>query len=153
MDIRTVAYAHPDARALIAELQKEYIDRYGDEDETPVAPEEFAPPNGAFAVGYDGGRPVACGGWRVHRGAAEVKRMYVRAQDRGRGLARAMLAHLEADAARAGWRRVLLMTGDLQPEAVELYRSSGYAPAEPWGPYKDDPLAHFYAKEVGLPGT
>ena len=67
---REVGYQHPDAVALIEQVQRVYVHRYGDTDLTPVAAAEFAPPNGLFLVGYANGGPVACGGWR-HRGAAD----------------------------------------------------------------------------------
>ena len=63
-------------------------------------------------------------------GDAEIKRMYVIAAHRGRGIARAVLAELERTAAAAGRRPMVLETGDRQPEAVALYTSSGYCGAE-----------------------
>jgi hypothetical protein len=77
--IDVMPYDHPDAVLLIAEVQQEYVVRYGEQDKTPVDPAQFAPPNGLFLIGYlDDGTAVACGGWRVHgEDAAELKRMYV----------------------------------------------------------------------------
>ena len=66
-------------------------------------------------------------------GDAEIKRMYVVASHRGRGIARAVLAELERAAAAAGRRRMVLETGDRQPEAVALYTSSGYRPVDRFG--------------------
>ena len=89
LEIVRVDYGHPDAMLLIAEVQAEYVARYGGPDDTPLDPLMFEPPLGSFFVGYLdlGGepRPVASGAWRVHddveafgtRRTAEVKRMYV----------------------------------------------------------------------------
>jgi GNAT superfamily N-acetyltransferase len=151
-----VAYDHPHARALIAEVQQEYVRRYGEQDITPVDPAEFAPPRGLFLVGYLDGEPVACGGWRAHEGDerefadgdAEIKRMYVVPAARGGGLARAMLATLERTAAEAGRRRIVLETGLKQPEAVALYRSSGYRPMANFGAYRCHPDSLCFAKPV-----
>src|SRR3954454_19927364 len=91
--IERVGYGHPDALLLIAEVQAEYVVRYGGPDRTPLDPLMFEPPTGSFFVGYlplgpdaaeDSG-PVASGAWRTHddvevfgtRRVAEVKRMYV----------------------------------------------------------------------------
>lgn len=138
MRIEVTPYDHPDAVALIAEVQQEYVVRYGDPDETPVAPAQFAPPNGLFLVGYVEGAPAVCGGWRVlGDDAAELKRMYVRPVARGRGLARAILAELERTAREAGRRRIVLETGLRQPEAIDLYRSSGYVDVPKFGHYAD----------------
>ena len=46
MRIEAVSYDHPEAVRLIAEVQQEYVSRYGGEDQSPVDPAEFAPPRG-----------------------------------------------------------------------------------------------------------
>jgi GNAT superfamily N-acetyltransferase len=137
--IEVLPYDHPDSATLIAEVQQEYVVRYGDVDQTPVDPAEFAPPHGLFLVAYLDGTPVATGGWRRHGDDAEIKRMYVNAAHRGRGLARAVLAELENTARGAGFHRLILETGDEQPEAIQLYRSAGYTPVTPFGYYADAP--------------
>ena len=53
------------AQALIAEVQAEYVRRYGGPDDTPLEPGVFDPPRGAFFVGHLGDVPVAMGGWRM----------------------------------------------------------------------------------------
>jgi GNAT superfamily N-acetyltransferase len=150
VDIRVVAYDHPDAVVMIKEVQQEYVVRYGGPDDTPVDPAEFAPPLGLFLVGYLDGQPVSCGGWRAHEdGSVELKRMYVRASARGRGLARAVLAELELTAKRAGHRRVILETGRGQPEAIALYRSAGYSDVPEFGYYAGWPLSVHLGKDLG----
>ncbi|WP_424213323.1 GNAT family N-acetyltransferase [Streptomyces sp. BI20] len=141
IDLRIVAYDHPDAVALEAEVQLEYQRRYqdGEGDATYLDPSMFAPPLGLYLLAYDAaGAPLASGGWRVREfdeegyadGDAELKRMYVVPAARGRGLARLVLAALERDARDAGRLRMVLETGDQQPEAIALYTSEGYLPAE-----------------------
>jgi GNAT superfamily N-acetyltransferase len=137
--IEVVAYDHPDAARLVAELQREYEVRYGGRDGTPVDPAEFAAPGGLFLVGYLDDAPVACGGWRRRGTDAEAKRMYVARAARRSGLARAMLAELERSALAAGHRRMILETGTQQPEAVALYRSAGYTPIAAFGHYARSP--------------
>jgi GNAT superfamily N-acetyltransferase len=152
--IDQVGYDHPDAAALIAEVQQEYVVRYGGPDGTPVDPAEFAPPHGLFLVGYVDHLPVASGGWRAFPGApwagpdAEIKRMYVAKRARGEGYARAILAELERTARAAGFRRLILETGSKQPEAVELYRSSGYVDIQPFGHYANAPLSIHLGKAL-----
>ncbi|AXB48633.1 GNAT family N-acetyltransferase [Amycolatopsis albispora] len=156
MEIRVTAYDDPDAQKLIAEVQQEYVVRYGSPDESPVRPEEFAAPNGLFLVGYLDDVPVATGAWRVRDadggvlrdGDAEIKRMYVTATARGRGFARAMLAELERTALAAGRRRMVLETGTEQPEAIELYRSSGYLEMDGFGYYADTVESRYYRKSL-----
>jgi GNAT superfamily N-acetyltransferase len=149
VEIRVVAYDHPDSVALIEEVQQEYVVRYGGPDSTPVDPAEFAPPLGLFLIGYVDGAPVACGGWRVQGdGVVELKRMYVAPDARGRGLARAILAELELTAKRAGNAHLILETGQVQPEAISLYRSSGYADIPKFGYYKDSELSIHLGKSL-----
>jgi GNAT superfamily N-acetyltransferase len=149
MEIRVVAYDHPDAVALIEELQQEYVIRYGGTDGTRVHPSEFAPPLGLFLIGYRAGVPVVCGGWRAHEdGVVEIKRMYVAPSARGSGLARAMLAELELTAKQAGNRQIVLETGRKQPEALALYRSSGFVEVPRFGFYADAELAVHLGKSL-----
>jgi len=155
LDLRPIPFDHPDSVRLIAEIQQVYRDRYGNEDVTPVDPAEFAAPLGYFVIGYADGAAVACGGWRaagpdaeLRAGDAEIKRMYVHAAHRGRGYARAVLAHLERTAAEAGQHRMVLETGTLQPEAMALYAREGYAPMPNFGAYRDSPHSRCYAKAL-----
>lgn len=156
MEIRPLRYDHPDAVRLTERVQQEYVERYGDPDVTPMDPAEFDPPAGVFLVGYLDGAPVAAGGWRTmdagpegHAdGDAEVKRMYVAPEARGRGLARRILAELEDGAAAAGRTRMVLETGTMQPEAIALYTSCGYAPVEKFGVYRDDSMSRCFGRDL-----
>ncbi|MGK5627123.1 GNAT family N-acetyltransferase [Streptomyces sp. URMC 123] len=157
MLIRRVRYDHPDAVKLDDQVQLEYVERYGDGDVSLPDPAEFAPPHGLYLLAYDGEHPVASGGWRTMDaspegfadGDAEVKRMYVVPEARGRGMARRILAELEKDARAAGRLRMVLSTGDQQPEAIALYLSSGYVPAETkFGPYRDKCGCHCFTKPL-----
>lgn len=155
MRIDVTPYDHPDAVALIAEVQQEYVVRYGSPDESPVDPAQFAPPNGLFLVGYVEGAPVVCGGWRVYEdatdsAAVELKRMYVTPAARGRGLARAMLAELERTALAAGYSRIVLETGTAQPEAIALYASSGYAQVPSFGFYAEEEQSVHLGKTIAI---
>ena len=151
MQIKQVGYGDPDASRLIAEVQQEYVVRYGGPDGTPVDPAGFTPPAGLFLVGYVDGVPVASGGWRSHGDEAEIKRMYVAPAVRNRGLARQLLAELERTAAAAGHRRIILESGSRQPEAVALYRSSGYTQVPPFGHYANAPGAIHLGKRLDPP--
>lgn len=155
--IEQVPFTHPDVRVLDDEVQAEYVVRYGSGDQTVFDPTHFEPPEGAFYVGYQDDRPVLMGGWRfrpdVRRLGAErpveVKRMYVVPAARRAGLARLMLAHLEATARTAGADAVLLETGTRQPEAMALYESVGYQRVEPFGHYRDFPNNRCYGRLLG----
>ncbi|NLU70020.1 GNAT family N-acetyltransferase [Streptomyces sp. HNM0574] len=162
MRIRPVRYDHPDALKLDGIVQQEYAELYGnDGDATPLAPAMFAPPHGLYLLAHDEtGRPVGTGGWRAQddtsegyeEGDAEIKRMFVVREARGRGLARRILALLEDDARRAGRTRMVLETGARQQEAITLYESSGYVPApRKFGLYRFEALSRCYTKPLRQP--
>jgi len=80
-----------------------------------------------FLVGFDGTTPVCCGGLEpLGEDAVEIKRMYVVPQARRRGVARVMLARLEAEARARGYLVARLDTGPRQPSAERMYREAGY---------------------------
>ena len=146
-ELRPVRYDSPDATALTEQAQLFYVEIYGEPDSTPFTVDEFAPPQGRFYVGYLDGRPVAMGGWRFSpviapAGAirpAEIKRMFVRPDVRHHGLARRLLAALEAAARDAGADWMILETGRPQLAAIALYRVSGYLDIAHFGFYADEP--------------
>lgn len=152
-----VPITHPEALLLVERVQLEYVARYGSRDDTPLRPEMFEPPDGAFFLGRLGDEPVATGAWRTRPDverigslrAAEVKRMYVVPEWRRHGLARRMLDHIEATARAAGADTMILETGTGQPEGMALYLSSGYELVESFGHYQDSPLNRCYARRLG----
>jgi len=157
LDLVPTGYDDEIVRALDEEVQQVYVERYGGPDETPMSPEQFAPPRGHFVVGYVGGRPVTMGGWRLRTDAgrtlpgrrpAEIKRMFVREHARGRGLGRRVLAELERAAEAAGVDWLVLETGEQQPEAIGLYRSAGYAEITPFGFYADEDGSVYLGKRL-----
>lgn len=79
--------------------------------------------------------------------AGECKRLYVRPEARGLGIADALLDAQETYARRKGLRWIYLDTyGDLKA-AVALYRKRGYRPC---GRYNDNPQATmFFRKDLG----
>jgi GNAT superfamily N-acetyltransferase len=152
---------------LVAELMADIDVRYAefggvDGDASPglleqwrVTPAQVTPPAGTFAVARLDGEPAACGAVRraLHQPphVAELKRMYTRPAARRRGVSRALLAWLEAEAAALGYTRMHLETGLRQPEAIALYESAGYARIAGFGPFEDDPLSVCYGKDLASP--
>ncbi len=122
-------------RPLLDELAYEYDARYGDrlgrkgasEELNKYPAQEFAPPHGTLLIIQEGGESVAGGAFRRYDArTAEFKRIWTHSAHRRRGLARLVLAELEAEAARRGYHRVYLTTGPRQPEAKGLYLNTGY---------------------------
>jgi ribosomal protein S18 acetylase RimI-like enzyme len=78
----------------------------------------------------------------------EIKRMFVRPQFRGLGLARLMLNHLEAYASEHGIPVLRLETGVHQKDAIRLYEKAGFQSIPPFAGYIEDPLSRFFEKRI-----
>ena len=151
--VRTVRFERCDpevvpASQLLAAMRAELNDAYGTAgrlDNPPLLPAELRPPGGAYLVGYEGLEAVAGGGVRrLADGVAEIKRMYVRPTARSRGVAAALLAALEREAAALGYTVARLDTGPKQVHAQRLYRRTGYAEVPA---YNDNPFACFWGEK------
>lgn len=108
---------------------------------------DMMPPRGLFLVAWSDDLPVGCAGLKGHGGdTAEVKRVWVAPSARGLGLARRMMAAVE-DAARAqGVARLRLDTNSKLPEAVAMYRGSGWTEI---ARFNDDPYPDvFFEKRL-----
>jgi GNAT superfamily N-acetyltransferase len=134
IEIRREPPDAPAARALFADYMKLVGERLGEFTPTErifATPEAFDGPGSAWLVVYEDGEPVACAGLRPLDGdAGEIKRMFVAERARGRGLARRLLAELEAIARAAGQRRIRLLTTSVLTEARALYAAQGYEVVE-----------------------
>jgi GNAT superfamily N-acetyltransferase len=148
--LRPESYDLPIATALIAAAQDDQESRYGVVDLTLVDSSEFRPPSGLFLVAYLDGRPVGCGGYRrwADGTTAELKRIYVVASARRRGVAERVLAALEEAAAAAGCDRAVLDCGPRSAEAIGLWRNSGYSPIPGFSIYRDDPANQAHGKDL-----
>lgn len=109
-------------------------------------PADFAPPAGAFLVGYLRGAPVCCGGLkRIGDGVGEIKRMYVVPEARRQGVARDLLHALEEVARGRGYAVLRMDTGPKHQHAIAFYESEGY---QPIGDYNGNPLATWFGEKA-----
>ena len=112
----------------------------------PTSVAELVSLPGAFLVTRIDGHPVGCGSVRPLGGeTAEIKRMWIDPSTRGRGIGRRLLAALEEIARELSCPVVRLDTSAQLPEALALYRSSGYhdIPA-----YNDNPYADHWLEKL-----
>lgn len=148
----SVAFESPDQPeviALIAELDAYQDTLYPPQSRHALDLASLKQPNVLFAVARDESACVAgCGAIVLKPEYGELKRMYVSPRRRGQGIAKELLAVLESEAARLGCKLLTLETGPLQPEALSLYASCGYAHRGPFGDYADDPLSVFMQKRI-----
>lgn len=149
--IEPVDPLHLQALALLAEAAREARTLY---------PELFAAGSPAptnlplgerevYLLAWREGIAVGCGALRRldgHRG--ELRRMFVTQHARREGVARALLARLEADALALGYRRLVLETGQRQKPAMALYRAAGWRRIPPYGNYVGDATSVCFGKTL-----
>ena len=91
-----------------------------------------------MVVAYQDGYAVGCGAIKEYQnGVGEVKRMFVRPEFRGKGIAGKVLKELETWAYELGFGSLILETGQAQPEAIALYLKSGYKVIPNYGQYEN----------------
>ena len=98
----------------------------------------------------DEGVALGCGAVVLLDGYGELKRMYVSTTARGRGIAKAIITFLEAEARLRHCMILRLETGIHQAEALALYARAGYARRGRYGDYPEDPLSVFMEKKIAL---
>ncbi len=137
----------PEVIALIAELDAYQDTLYPAEARYALDLTSLKKPNVVFVVARDSkNTAIGCGAVVVNEHHGELKRMYVRQENRGQGVAQKVLKGLEASAAKMGCQELLLETGPYQSEALAFYKKQGYMRRGPFGTYPDHPLSVFMGK-------
>jgi putative acetyltransferase len=138
-----------DVRRMIAESDAYMQELYPSESNHLVDADALAASDTVFLVARRNGELLGSVAFRVITpGHAEMKRMFVRREARGIGLGRRLLLALEHAARQKHIGRISLETGIKQPEAIGLYRASGYQDCPPFGAYTPDPLSLFMTKRL-----
>jgi len=100
-------------------------------------------------VAYEEDIPVGCGALKEYStDIMEVKRMFVRIDKRGKGIASRMLHELEIWSKELGYKKCVLETGNKQPEAIRLYEKNQYAIIPNYGQYKGVENSVCFEKEL-----
>ncbi|GAC92530.1 N-acetyltransferase [Pseudozyma hubeiensis SY62] len=134
--VEEVAWNHPDACRLREQQRIDIAALYERVDSEPGKPPS-ADDMSCFCVVYQDGLAVGCAGLRkLDQDSAELKRMFVTKEARGKGAANAVLVFLEQKAAALGVQRLLLETGDKLLEAQRFYKRSGFQIIPNFGYYQ-----------------
>lgn len=146
----TLSQVHsPDQIAAAEELIREYtqwvMPLVEDSEQAPTyaglerelasLPGPYAPPNGSLQLAMVGDRAAGCVALkRVDTTTAELKRMYVRPEFRGRSVGTLLVTALIRDARQLGYQRIILDSLKIMTQAHQIYRSVGFeltqAPAD-----------------------
>lgn len=126
---------NPDFSSLVSELDKYLAVRNGDANDFFV---QFNQTDQIKHVilAYENDQAVGCGAMKEYdRESMEIKRMFVPAEQRGKGIASTVLKELEAWAKELGYTKCMLETGNDMLEAVGLYTKSNYKIIPNYGQY------------------
>jgi len=157
--IERVPWEDPRGVALRATMDEEMHERYGDgnpgedpavtaERQRALAVDPSTVVTSLLAVDEDG---TLLGHIAVRRlgDEIELKRLIVLAAARGKGAATALLDECARVGREQGAERLVLQTGDKQPEAVALYEKTGWTPIPVYEPYAATmPWSFCFAKAI-----
>jgi putative acetyltransferase len=149
--VTAVPLSHPDALALIELLDAELTERYPNPDDNhfELTAAQVSDGQGVFLLATMGAEAVGCGALRrLDQETGEVKRMYVVPAARRGGVGRRLIAELEQHARRLNLHRLVLETGEQQPESIGLYERAGFARVPCFGEYAGCPASVCMGKSL-----
>jgi len=116
--------------------------------------EALRQPDVVFWSAWAGDEIAGCGALkRLDHARVEIKSMRVADKFLGRGIGRAMLQHLLAEARHRGFASVWLETGSNEPfiPALKLYESAGFVRCGPFDDYVEDPFSVYMTMNLRRP--
>lgn len=139
-DVQIVAAIGGDELNAVKALFQEYWDSFGFtpcfqnfESEVATLPGKYAPPAGRLALALLHGEPAGCVALRpIDSARCEAKRLYVKPRFRSKGIGRALLDWVIAEARAAGYSEMVGDTMPVMERAIAMYDRIGF---ERTGPY------------------
>jgi len=149
ISIKKVSHTNADLAELFFELDTGLEKLYPGEDIGALGKTVYNIENYYFLVAYLDGRAVGCGCIKpLSKYACELKRMFVKEGFRKKGIAIKVIEKLLAEAKKRGFRKILLETGPMQPEAINLYKKLGFEETGPFARYEAVASSVFFVKEI-----
>lgn len=135
MEIVMTDSQNADFIKLIKQLDEDLVGRYGELQKKYIQHNQIDSIKDVVIV-YKNGEPVACGAFKkFDNHSVEVKRVFVKKENRRQGLSRLVMSILEETARNKGYDYAVLETGQRQYEALSLYKNLGYKIIPNYGPY------------------
>jgi putative acetyltransferase len=149
VQIRVDDLAGPEIRALLAEHLREMRQISPPESMHALDVGGLLQPDVTFWSAWSGGELLGCGALKaLHPTHGEIKSMRTVRAHRRKGVARAMLEHIIAEARSRSYARLSLETGSMPAfeAARRLYESFGFAYCPPFAGYTEDPNSVFLTR-------
>ena len=133
--------------AYYAELDSRFESGFQSELSLTLGSDDLTEPAGLLVVAYLRNEPIGCGALKFRDGGlADVKRMWLAPEIRGREIGRRLLEDLESRARSRGRHSLRLDTHRHLEEAISLYRTSGLRAV---AAYNQEPYAnHWFMKRL-----
>ncbi|MCP5082068.1 MAG: GNAT family N-acetyltransferase [Alphaproteobacteria bacterium] len=138
----------PEGRALLADGDAAIRETLPADECQPFSPEELSAAGITFYVAWQGTAAVGCVALRACDGYAEVKRLFVPPEQRGRKIAAALMDRLEAEARTTRQPLVRLETARKLTAAIALYKRRGYRECPVFGNYNAHPARLYMEKPL-----
>ena len=141
-----------EAKELLAELARDFKDKYGKESPYNLADKDLQADRSAFIMARVDGRPAGCvilyPQDENQPDIGEARQLYVRPEFRGLGLSYAVMRKLEETARANKYTLLRLVTGLKEPEAIHLFLKLGYSRIPRYTKYIDRPLSACFEKKL-----
>lgn len=148
IEIKRTDSADVDFQYLVSELDKDLAMRNGDVNDFFAQYNKIDHIKNVIVATIDN-KPVGCGAMKEYDSKTmEIKRMFVPAKMRGKGVAVEILSNLEKWAKELNYTKCILETGDKMPEAIRLYKKSNYKIIPNYGQYKNIKSSICFKKEI-----
>ena len=148
ISIRRVTSENPDFIKLVQSLDGDLNSRYnkGQAEYDQYNKIEFIE---TVVTAYMNTDAVGCGCFKKYDNeTVEIKRMFVKQEMRGKGIAKKILSELELWGIQLGFKFAILETGIGQPEAIGLYEKVGYKRIPNYDQYAGMPNSVCMKKEL-----